>query len=60
MSNGRKGRKYSRKRGSGNKPEDNGKQTKVIVASDGKQTVLQVAKIGRITKNDINCTLRNG
>jgi Transposase and inactivated derivatives len=54
---GRKGLKYSRKRGSGNKPGDNGKQTKVIVASDGKQTVLKVAKIGRISKSDIDRTV---
>jgi len=54
---GRKGLKHSRKRGSGNKPGDNGKQTKVIVASDGKQTALKVAKIGRISKSDIARTL---
>ena len=54
---GRKWLKYSRKRGRGNQPGDNGKQTKVIVASDGKQTVLKVAKIGRISKNDIDRTV---
>lgn len=50
---GRKGLKYSRKRGKGKQQGDNGFQTKVIAASDKDQVEMKVSKIGRISKADI-------
>lgn len=50
---GRKGLKYSRKRGSIKHRGDNNFQVKIIVATDRKQVEMKVAKIGRISKNDI-------
>lgn len=49
---GRKKLKYSKKRGGG-KPGDNNFTTKVITATDKNQTVMKVARIGRLTKSDI-------
>ncbi|MFY9418955.1 MAG: IS1595 family transposase [Bacteroidales bacterium] len=50
---GRKGLKYSRQRGGINRRGDNDFQVKVITASDKKQVVMKVAKIGRIDQSDI-------
>ncbi len=50
---GRKGLKYSRKRGGSNKRGDNDYQVKVIAASDKKQVAMKVVKIGRINQEDI-------
>jgi transposase-like protein len=50
---GRKGLKYSRKRGGSKRQGDNNFQVKLLTASDKKQVEMQVTKIGRITKNEI-------
>ena len=50
---GRKGLEYSRKRGGSTRKGDNNYQAKVIAASDRNQVEMQLAKIGRISKNDI-------
>jgi len=50
---GRKGLKYSRKRGGSKRQGDNDFQVKIIAASDKKQVEMKVARIGRISKNDI-------
>ena len=50
---GRKGLKYSRQRGGSNKQGDNEFQVKVIAASDKKQVIMKVVKIGRIDQSDI-------
>ena len=54
---GRKGLKYSRKRGGGSRKGDNGFQAKIIAASDNVQVEMKLAKIGRISKNDIICAV---
>jgi transposase-like protein len=50
---GRKGLKYSRKRGGSKRQGDNNFQVKLLTATDKKQVEMKVAKIGRITKADI-------
>ena len=50
---GRKGLKYTRKRGGSNKRGDNDYQVKVIAESDKKQVVMKVVKIGLIERGDI-------
>lgn len=50
---GRKGLEYSRKRGGSSRKGDNNFQAKVIAASDRSQVEMKLAKIGRISKNDI-------
>jgi len=50
---GRKGLKYSRKRGGSKRRGDNNFQVKLIAASDKKQVEMRVSKIGRISKNDV-------
>ena len=50
---GRRGLKYSRKRGGSSRKGDNGFQAKIIAASDNQQVEMKLAKIGRISKNDI-------
>lgn len=65
---GRKGLKYSRKRGGSKRQGDNDFQTKLLITTDRKSnTDLSVARIGRLKKSDIerkvggkfsaNCTL---
>lgn len=54
---GRKGLKYSRKRGGSSRKGDNDFQAKIIAASDKSQVEMKLAKIGRISKNDIVCTV---
>lgn len=54
---GRKGLKYSRKRGGSSRKGDNGFQAKIIVASDKSQVEMKLAKIGRISKSDIFCAV---
>jgi len=50
---GRKGLKYARKRGGSKRKGDNSFQAKIITASDKSQVKMKLAKIGRISKNDI-------
>ena len=50
---GRKGLKYSRKRGGSKHRGDNDFQVKIIAASDTADVEMRVAKIGRISKNDV-------
>ena len=50
---GRKGLSYDRKRGGSKRQGDNNFQVKIIAASDKKQVEMKVAKIGRISANDI-------
>lgn len=50
---GRKGLKYARKRGGSKRQGDNSFQVKILAASDKNQVEMKVAKIGRISKNDI-------
>jgi len=51
---GRKGLKYSRKRGGSSRKGDNGYQVKLLMTADrDKQKDLSVVKIGRISKSDI-------
>ena len=50
---GRKGLKYSKERGGNKKSGDNNYQVKVLTATDKSQTVMNVVRIGRITKSDI-------
>ena len=50
---GRKGLKYSRKRGGSRRKGDNNFQVKIIAASDTTDVEMRVAKIGRISKNDV-------
>ncbi len=50
---GRKNLDYSRRRGGTKRRGDNNFQVKIIAASDKKQVELKVAKIGRISANDI-------
>ena len=50
---GRKGLKYNRKRGGSSRKGDNNFQTKIIAASDSNQVQMKLAKIGRVSKNDI-------
>jgi transposase-like protein len=54
---GRKGLKYSRKRGGIKKSGDNNFIVKVLTATNESQTVMKVARIGRITKSDIERNL---
>ena len=54
---GRKGLKYSRKRGGTSHKGDNNFQAKIIVASDKNKVEMKLAKIGRISKNDIICAV---
>jgi len=56
---GRKGLKYSKKRGGNKKAGDNNFQTKIITATNTSQTVMKVARIGRITKSDVQKKLGN-
>jgi hypothetical protein len=50
---GRKGLKYSRKRGGSKRKGDNDFQVKILAATDKNQIEMKVTRIGRITKNDI-------
>jgi transposase-like protein len=50
---GRKGLKYSKVRGGNKKAGDNNFQVKVLTATNKEQTLMQVGKIGRISKKDI-------
>jgi len=50
---GRKGLKYSRKRGGSKRQGDNDFQVKLLTATDKKQIVMKVSRIGRISKQDI-------
>ena len=50
---GRKGLSYDRKRSGSKRQGDNNIQVKIIAASDKKQVEMKVAKIGRISANDI-------
>ena len=50
---GRKGLKYPRKRGGSKRRGDNNYQVKILAASDKKQVEMKVAKIGRISAQDI-------
>ena len=54
---GRRGLKYSRKRGGTSHRGDNNFQAKIIAASDKNQVEMKLAKIGRISKNDIICAV---
>lgn len=54
---GRKGLKYSRKRGGSKRKGDNNFQVKIITASDTIDVEMKVARIGRISKNDIVCAV---
>lgn len=54
---GRKGLKYSKERGGNKKSGDNNYQVKVLTATDKSQTTMDVVKIGRITKSDIQLAL---
>jgi len=56
---GRKGLKYSKVRGGNKKAGDNNFQVKILTATDKSQTVMKVARIGRITKADIERNLGN-
>ena len=56
---GRRGLKYSKERGGNKKAGDNNFQVKILTATDKSQTVMKVARIGRITKADIKCNLGN-
>ena len=50
---GRRGLKYSRKRGGSKRRGDNEFRVKIIAAADNNQVEMKVAKIGRISKIDI-------
>jgi ISXO2-like transposase domain len=54
---GRRGLKYSRERGGLKKSGDNNFVVKVLTACNKTQTVMKVARIGRITKSDIERNL---
>lgn len=54
---GRNGLKYSRKRGGSSRKGDNDFQVKIIAASDKHHVAMKLAKIGRISKNDIICAV---
>ncbi len=54
---GRKGLEYAKKRGGSKRQGDNNFQVKIIAASDKKQVEMKVAKIGRISTNDIIHTM---
>ena len=54
---GRKGLKHARKRGGSSRKGDNSFQAKIIAASDGHQVEMKLAKIGRISKNDVICAV---
>jgi transposase-like protein len=56
---GRRGLKYSKERGGSKKAGDNNYQAKVLLATNTHQTVMKVARIGRITKLDIERNLGN-
>lgn len=56
---GRRGLKYSKKRGGSKKAGDNNFQVKILTATDKSQTVMKVARIGRISKADIARNLGN-
>ncbi len=49
--------KYGRKRGGSSRKGDNSFQAKVIAASDKHNVDMKLAKIGRISKNDIVCAV---
>ena len=51
---GRKGLKYSKKRGGNKKAGDNNYQVKVLIATNKDTTIMKVARIGRLTKSDID------
>ena len=51
---GRKGLDYSRKRGGIKKQGDNDFQVKIVTTTDGDQTEMNVAKIGRISTIDLH------
>jgi transposase-like protein len=50
---GRRGLKYSKKRAGTKKAGDNNYQVKILTATNKEQTIMKVAKIGRISKIDI-------
>jgi transposase-like protein len=54
---GRNGLKYARKRGGSSRKGDNGFQVKIMAASDKHHVEMKLAKIGRISKNDIICAV---
>jgi len=54
---GRKGLKYARKRGGSSRKGDNSFQSKIIAACDNDQVEMKLAKIGRVSKNDVVCAL---
>ena len=56
---GRRGLKFSKKRGGNKKAGDNNYQAKILTATNKDQTVMKVARIGRITKSDIQRKLGN-
>lgn len=56
---GRRGLKYAKERGGNKKAGDNNFQVKILTATDKSQTVMKVARIGRITKADIERNLGN-
>lgn len=56
---GRKGLKYSKKRGGVKKQGDNNYQVKVLTITNKEQTIMKVAKIGRISREDIEENLGN-
>jgi hypothetical protein len=56
---GRRGLKYSKERGGSKKAGDNNYQAKILLATNKEQTIMKVARIGRITKMDIQRNLGN-
>lgn len=54
---GRKGLKYSKGRGGNKKAGDNNYQVKVLTATNKDLTIMNVARIGRLTKSDIDNTI---
>jgi len=56
---GRKGLKYSKKRGGTSHKGDNDYQVKILTATTGKQTEMKISNIGRLSKADIQRTIGN-
>lgn len=56
---GRKGLKYSKKRGGTGHRGDNNYQVKILTAVNSTQTEMKVTNIGRLSKTDIQRTMSN-
>lgn len=54
---GRKGLKYSKKRGGSKRRGDNGFQVKILTTTNASQTEMKVTNIGRLSKSDIERTM---